>query len=163
MKQTSLKIWIATLLLFICSTSIAQNGRNLERIRTMKIAFISDRLNLSPAQAELFWPVYNNYEADLKEIRQHFRQEKNNSTQNINDEVARRQLDDNLDLQENMIDLRKKYKNEFLKVISPTQLLDLFNAEKDFRQILMKELQNRRERNGNARPMRGGDRRMYRY
>ena len=151
------------LFLLVAPTSMAQNARALERIHSMKIGFITDRLQLSPAQAEHFWPIYNDYEADLKDMRMKFRKENNLSSRNLTDEEARRHLEDNLELQEAMIDLRKKYKNEFLKVLSPTQLVDLYNAEKDFRLMLMKELQNRRERNGNIQPMRGGGRRMNRF
>lgn len=162
MKQHFFNIAIF-LFLLMAPAAMAQNGKALERIHSMKIGFITDRLQLSVAQAEHFWPIYNDYEADLKDMRMKFRKENNSSTRNMTDEEARRQLEDNLEMQEAVIDLRKKYKNEFLKVLSPTQLVDLFKAEKDFRMMLMKELQNRRERNGNTMPMRGGGRRMNRF
>jgi Spy/CpxP family protein refolding chaperone len=162
MKHIILKIQLVCAVLFFSFNATAQNGRAMERVHTLKIAFISDRLQLTSGQAEHFWPIYNDYEADLKDLRMRFRQDYNLGDRNLSDEEARRQLEDNLDMQEAVIDLRKKYKNEFLKVITPSQLVDLYNAEKDFRIMLMKELQNRRERN-NAAPMRWGGRRMYRY
>jgi hypothetical protein len=99
----------------------------------------------------------------LKDLRLKYKNQANQNSLNLTNEEANRQLEDNFDLQEDIIGLRKKYKNEFLKVISAAQLVTLFNAEKDFRMMLMKELQNRRDRNDNP-PMRGGGgRRMYRY
>jgi hypothetical protein len=37
------------------------NGQRQEKIQALKIAFITQKLKLTPAEAEKFWPVYNQY------------------------------------------------------------------------------------------------------
>src|SRR5688572_11227273 len=44
-----------------------------ERIEALRIAFISRELNLSPQEAEKFWPVYNQFRGDLKTLHQNFK------------------------------------------------------------------------------------------
>ena len=39
-----------------------------ERMKSAKIAFITDRLKLTPQEAEKFWPLYNEYEQQKNEI-----------------------------------------------------------------------------------------------
>jgi len=67
------------LTLFICFNAYSQrDGKMHERIKAQKVAFITERLNLSPEEAQKFWPIYNSFENkankirqnDLKEVRQ---------------------------------------------------------------------------------------------
>ena len=60
---------IFTLLFLICTLFVfAQDGERGGRIESLKIAFLTKKLNLSPEEAQRFWPIYNNYAG---EIRQH--------------------------------------------------------------------------------------------
>ncbi|MEY3415919.1 MAG: hypothetical protein RL060_30, partial [Bacteroidota bacterium] len=56
-------------LLALASTAYAQNPGNREKIEAAKIGFISERLALTPKQAQTFWPIYNEYTFKKKEIR----------------------------------------------------------------------------------------------
>ncbi|HTB99483.1 MAG TPA: hypothetical protein VK705_02255, partial [Ferruginibacter sp.] len=40
-----------------------------DRVETMHIAYLSDKLNLTSAEAEKFWPIYNQYKADQDALR----------------------------------------------------------------------------------------------
>ena len=60
---------IALLLLFNLQL-LAQNKRPVkERMESMKIGFLTDRLNLTPEEAKEFWPVYNKYSDELEVLR----------------------------------------------------------------------------------------------
>ena len=67
--------------LLLSSTLFAQGtGRKMKRekrqekmesrIESQKIAFITQKLDLTPTEAQLFWPIYNEYQTKMKEIRQ---------------------------------------------------------------------------------------------
>lgn len=102
----------------------AQDG---EKIKALKIAFITQKLQLTPEEAQKFWPVYNQYE----------------------NEISGLQLDDKngpaLENEERLLNIRKKYLGAFEKVIGPQKTNNLFNAERDFRTILIRRLQNRNQ------------------
>ncbi|MGB0837280.1 MAG: hypothetical protein ACPGRE_04215 [Flavobacteriaceae bacterium] len=48
----------------------AQHKDRYEKIRTLKIAYISDQMNFSEEEAERFWPIYNRYDRLKNENRQ---------------------------------------------------------------------------------------------
>jgi len=126
-----MKKYLLILLVTIGSISIAksQNETNprSEKIQALKIAFITQKLQLTSAEAEKFWPVYNQYENEINSLR----------ANNKNGDV--------LENEEKLLNIRKKYKTSFEKIIGPQKLNQLFNAERDFRGVLIKQLKNRNQ------------------
>lgn len=115
-----------------------------ERIHAIKIGYLTDRLHLTPTQAAAFWPVYDDYEGEVRDARKAFR-EKYRNNQVDNNSEANQFIDDNLDFQEQMLAINRKYKDRMLKVISPQQLATLYEAERDFKKLLLQQLRERRE------------------
>ncbi|MBI2730736.1 MAG: hypothetical protein HYX40_08295 [Sphingobacteriales bacterium] len=103
------------------------------KIEALKIAFISKKLDLSPDEAQKFWPVYNQY---FKEMRQLLKDRKDDGN------------DDVIDQEQKVIDIRKKYRDQFVKIIGHPRMNRLFNAERDFRRILINRIKNRPNRPG---------------
>lgn len=125
----------------------------MERVHAAKVAYISDRIQLTTQQAERFWPVYNDFEKERISIRKKYfppadnRKNNNYERKNNNyqdEDAARQTIDDNLDFQQEELDLKRKYKDEFLKIITAQQLSGLFKAEHEFRQLLMQRLREKR-------------------
>ncbi len=150
--------------LLTTSMSWAQpHDRKMEQIHAAKMVYISDRLHLSIEQSQNFIPVYNEYEKELRGIRQDFKKKLNINNGERNDEASDRQyVDDNLDYQQQVIDLKRRYNDRFLKVISSTQLATLYQAEREFKHMLLQRLKD--HRNGPPHPggpMFGHNRRHY--
>ncbi|MGE5107018.1 MAG: hypothetical protein ACM3H8_05710 [Sphingobacteriales bacterium] len=97
------------------------------KIEALKIAFISKKLDLTPDEAQKFWPVYNQY---FKEMRQVIKDRKGDDG-------------DVIDEEQKVIDIRKKYREQFTKIIGQPRMNRLFNAERDFRKILINRIKNR--------------------
>ncbi len=111
------------------------------RIHAAKMAYISDRLRLTSEQSANFVPLYNEYEREVRSTRQSFLGKyKNNHMHDPNDEASMKFVDDNLYYQQAVIDLKRRYNDRFLRVISPSQLAELYKAEREFRQLLLKRL-----------------------
>ena len=101
-------IWtFFTCLIFAFSLS-AQDKQRSEQIESFKFAFITQKLDLNSSEAEKFWPVYNNYQREMKVVFNARRAAKS-------DPDAK--LDGELDIETRLLDTRKKYKQEFSKVI----------------------------------------------
>ncbi len=104
----------------------AQQDSRKNKVETIQIAYLTKQLSLSPEEAQKFWPVYNEYRDELVDVRKDAR----------NDEVL---------FEEKIINVKKKYKSEFKRVLgSDNRANQVFIAEKDFREMLRKELMNRR-------------------
>ncbi len=141
------KLQTALLIILISCTTIvnAQQGHNMARIHAAKIAYITDRLHLSYNQSGNFIPLYNEYDSEIRDTRQSFfGKYKNMNPGNADDATSRQMIDDNLDYQQAVIAIKRKYNDRFLKVLSPQQLAELPAAEREFKQILMQRLKQRR-------------------
>lgn len=60
MKQ-KLNTYILVFLIGI-SFVTAQKKNGFSKIKTLKVNYISEALNLSPETAQAFWPIYNAYQ-----------------------------------------------------------------------------------------------------
>lgn len=128
---------------FMSGISAAAQDRG-ERIHAIKVGYLTDRLKLTPGQATTFWPVYDAYNAETRSTRKTFRQNLRESGAPANDAQARTMIDDNLEYQEAILAINKKYRDRFLKVITATQLATLYEAERDFRKLLLQQLKDRK-------------------
>ena len=102
------------------------NTAGENKLKSLEIAFLTRELNLSPDEAQKFWPVYNQYSAEMRSM------------------IKSKENDpDVLDKQQKLLDIRKKYRNEFLKVLPPDRVNQVFTSEVKFREMVRKELQDR--------------------
>ena len=116
-----------------------QPGDKGGKIEALRIAFITQQLSLTPAEAQKFWPIYNQFNADMKTLRQNFKMDANSQL------TAELQLD----LEQKKLDLKKKYKNQYEAAIGKDKVNQLYNLEKQFRDKL-KEMRDQRQQNGNG-------------
>lgn len=106
-----------------------------EQIEALRVAFLTRHLQLTSDEAKVFWPVHDAYQKDMVKLAQEHRQKKG----------------DELELEEKILALRKKYKPDFLKAISEEKFNKMLRAEKEFREVLRKELERRRGGNPGGR------------
>lgn len=145
------KLLQAILILFVTYTSAwSQQGRPpMERIHAAKMAYITDRLHLSMEQSGSFIPLYNEYEQEIRNTRMSFFDKyKGTNPDMADDATARQAVDDNLDYQQQVIDIKRRYNDRFLKIISPQQLSDLYKSEREFKQMLMQRLKQQHNDGG---------------
>ncbi len=139
------------LLLFAFSVGVAHAQRQqpnrqeeIAKIEQAKIAYLTQQLNLKTEQAEMFWPIYNEFSEKRRALHKERRQVKNIYTENLSDEDALKIIDQMIAVQEKEVALHKEYKTKFLSVISPQQLVELFKAEREFMRMLHKKSRERR-------------------
>jgi len=129
----------------------AQDHSDMERLTTYKIAFFTKRLDLTPAEAEKFWPVYNDYSARKSKIQidriSMIRYIKQNEAL-----ISEKEINESANiLSQSYIDesnLTIIYIGEIRKVLPPAKIIKLYQAEAQYKQQLLKELDNRRQAGG---------------
>ncbi|MHA4738291.1 hypothetical protein [Dyadobacter sp. MSC1_007] len=138
----------ALLLLIFGAVTTANAQRRSEeeikKIQDAKVAIITNRLNLTPEQSTGFWPMYNEYSQKRREI--HRAQRKI-----INDKKAEGQADEQVlnnlkevqELRQKELDLEKDYQNKFLRVITASQVIELYKAERTFNDMLIQRLKQK--------------------
>ncbi|WP_338359441.1 hypothetical protein [Yeosuana marina] len=123
--------------------SFSQDNR--DKIKTLKIAFITEKLNLTEKEAQAFWPVYNSFEDEYMKLRrQSYEKRKNIDFQNITDKDAEALLNEIRVIEKKKYTLKENYMNDLLKVISPKKIILLNKVEDDFKHKIFEEFKNRR-------------------
>ena len=118
-----------------------------EKIKTMKIAFITEKLDLSTSEAEKFWPIYNAFDkAQMKLRHEKLRAIKNELKGQINtisEEVALVKLNELLAAEAELNVLKETFHLELKKIISSKKILCLKISEEEFNRQMMKRLRSR--------------------
>lgn len=134
-----------TLFCFLLKNQVAAQGpdleEKLEKVQAAKVAFITSKLSLSTAQAQNFWPVFNEFESARRKIRfqlKGLQRELKNSQQN--EEQAKANIRKRFTLRQEELDLEKLYAEKFMKVLSASQVADLYESEKEFTKLLLNRL-----------------------
>jgi hypothetical protein len=134
------------ILILMSLTSYGQDKAAMQKIESARIALITERLELTPSQAEKFWPLYREYNLQRRQMREEFRNTRQSvDRQNLSEEQSRELMQKVMDLKQQELNLEKKYATRMTQVISTQQMLRLRNAEKEFQQRLLKRIQQRRQ------------------
>lgn len=130
-------ITVAVILL-IAAGAWAQAPAAKEKVEAMRVAFITNRLELTPEQAKQFWPVYNSYRHDLTQLRHNFFPNEEGPNSHLD-------ADRQLEFEQKKLDLKKQYKPQFEQILGKAKLNKLVNAEEDFKRLLIQTMRNRRQ------------------
>jgi len=121
-----------------------------EKVKAEKVAFFTSKLDLSPDEAQKFWPVYNQYEKEKMEIYDMF-MERPKSYNELSDADAEKYLDRLQSIKEKEFELEKKYIPRFKKVLPVKKVAGVYYFEKEFRKEVferVRERMNKREKSG---------------
>ena len=125
MKVTKIT-YLLSFLLLLCTGAMAQQeealgGKAGEKLQAMEVAYLTRELDLSPEDAQKFWPVFNKYREEVKST------------------ATDPTLTDPLDRQQKVLNIRKQYRNDFSRVLNPERGNKVFAAEDQFRQLVRRE------------------------
>ena len=120
----------------------------IEQIRTMKIAFLTTELDLTPSEAEKFWPVYNAFEDKLFELRHKkmgafIKKIKDGSVNQMPEKEANTFLNQMESNDEEIFMLRKKLTASLRNIIPASKIILLKKSEEDFNRKLLHQYRNR--------------------
>ncbi len=119
--------------LLLCLSLIANAQQDESRIENLKKEYITKELQLTPQEAEAFFPLYNEYTQKLKEARKSLRKE-------MKTQPGETSVDKIMDKEQDVVDLRKEYWAKFQKVIPEAKVVRLIEVEKKFKMMLIQKL-----------------------
>ena len=127
------------------SSALAQD-RN-ENVEAAKIAYITDKVELTADQAQRFWPLYNEYEAKRRDLMRNYRSGYRRNLDEMSEQEAKARIEEMFDTKEKELALEKEYASRYQRIISTKQLIMLYRAERDFTKLLLKKLDASRTAN----------------
>jgi hypothetical protein len=152
MKTQKISMVLVFVLFIPVVTLWAQVPSRAERLNAQRVAFITEKLQLTPDEAQRFWPVYNEYRSKRMKIEQEktalFHKYSPPREKEITDEEARQVADEYVSLEKKQADLLVEYNVRFQKVLPPQKVLRLYRAEKQFTAYLLRQIRDRQYREG---------------
>ena len=141
------------LIAFVSLNVIAQDGpiirKKKEQIKAMKVAFITNELELTSDEATKFWPLFNAFEEKQQEIKKqklkgYLKRVDNDSFDNLSEKDATTMLAQMESTEDELYQLKKKFISNLKGVISPIKILKLKKAEENFNRKLLQQYRDRK-------------------
>jgi hypothetical protein len=115
---------------------------DFEKFKAKKIAYLTEAINLTPAEAEKFWPVYNEF--DQKRFT--LMQERHEMEEKLEQKIEDLSDDKYVELSKKLASFHKtegdlfiEYNDKFLKILPPRKVVELYVAEMNFKGFLLRE------------------------
>lgn len=122
----------------------AKRAERNEKIKAMKVAFITSELNLTENEKQSFWTVYDKHEEDekaLRETHKEFRKNyKGKSIDEMTDAEAEALIDNGILLKEQRLALDKSFNNDLKSVLPIKKVLKFHKAQRKFKRKLLKRM-----------------------
>jgi Spy/CpxP family protein refolding chaperone len=148
-----------SLILILCTLTAALNAQDTksredhrEKFRSMKIAYFTERLELTPEEAEKFWPVYNQFENEKKELKHdHYIRPKKMDQQleELSDEEVEEIMDNMIDARKREAQLSAEFHEDLKDILPPKKIMKLYITEIQFREHMLRRIRD--ERGGGGR------------
>lgn len=139
------KYLFAFTLLLLGLSGLAQemdkDGRR-EQIKALQIAFITEKLDLSPAESQNFWPIHNAFEERSEAIKSLSR--KMVDVEEMTDKQALDFVDSKISGEEKLTALKKQYVEDLKPVLSPKKIAVLFSIEHEFKRKMLRNIREQR-------------------
>ena len=139
------------IILFLLSIPVfAQHQSDVksEKIKALKISFITTELALTPDEAARFWPIYNafdNRQFELRHLKMRSFKDKMNDENlaKMNDKEAVALLTQMESSEDELYQIRKKFMASLSGILSPIKIIKLKKAEIDFNRKLLQQYRDK--------------------
>ncbi len=134
-------IFLITLILGSFGTiTFAQNGERMrrgdERIKTLRIAFLTEKLELTPEESEKFWPIYREMSSKIRVLKKDERK-KEKGLLEMSDQEAEAFILNHFEIEEKVLATKREYFGKLRTAIPPRKIAMLEPLERRFKQRLL--------------------------
>ncbi len=153
--MTSKRLFLFIISILIVLPLFAQPGQGrahldqqMEAIEARRIAFLTEKMSLTPREAKVFWPIHNEYMKKVEALNKayHDFHAAMPDVNQMTEEQALVYIDKELERMEKAAALRRDYQDKFLEVLSAKKIAMLYEAERGFNRMLFRESQQRHQR-----------------
>jgi len=134
---------IISLIVLTISFSFAQEEKERirEKIKARKIAFITDKVALTSKEAQVFWPIYNEYKAAEKSIRK--TRKKLGPLSKMTDTEIEQAVDSRMEKEIQLAQLKKDFITEVKGVLPIKKVAKLIRAEQKYKEWMLEQVKKK--------------------
>lgn len=145
------KFLFPIIFLLVSSFSWAQDHKEKrEKVKALKVAYITEQLELTSEEAQKFWPIYNTFDEKQMELRHEKMRAildrfQPGNVDKLTEKEASALLVQMEKIEEDLFNLRKKFIKDLQGIISAKKIIKLKKAEEDFNRELLKQMREKRK------------------
>ncbi|MGY4386064.1 hypothetical protein ACVWYN_003114 [Pedobacter sp. UYP24] len=127
---------------FPLTSSAQRGGDRFKEIEAYKVSYLTQKLDLSPDEAKIFWPIYNSWQSDQSELRKERMQKmisfrKIDEIEQLSDSEVQTLIVNDFNIKQRELNLEKKYYNQ-LKSNLPIKIVGKFyRAQEAFKKEIL--------------------------
>ena len=129
--------------------SNAQSKGKMEQLRSLKIGFITEALDLSPDEATDFWPIYNFHQEKIHKLYRENRvirhELKEENFASMSDSKATELLNKILKTDRDIYTEKEALFENLKTVLPPKKIIKLHKAENEFSRKILEQYRRRKE------------------
>lgn len=139
------KIFTLLLVFTLANMTFGQGFKDKkEKIKALKVAYITEKLDLTTDEAQKFWPIYNAFDEKQFENRHFKRRKSKEEMDNISEKEAQNLIAEMQKNEEEMYQLKKQFIIDLQKVLPAKKIILLRKTEDEFNRKLLREFRERR-------------------
>lgn len=149
--------WMMMCMVLISGVALGQNEPTrfqeaMAKMKADRVSFLTDKLQLTVEEAEKFWPVYNEYQTKREEMMWGKREKMHRDfdPDKLTDEELNKMLNDILDQEVKLAQLKKDYFIRLKDVLPTRKVLRLHRVEQEFMNHMLNQIRDNRSP-GNSR------------
>jgi hypothetical protein len=140
-----MKIFRTLLLVLFVSSSLYAQRLDKEKVKTLKIAYLTEKLDLTVSEAEIFWPIHNEFEKKVDEIKlKSVKFRKQIATnKDLSEEDTKKILVQIIQLSSDRNQLEVDYFNRLLEILPAKKVVIAISSDKEFKRKMIEEYKER--------------------
>ncbi len=146
-----MKTIFTILLITISLHGFSQDDERRERIKALKVAFLTEQLNLTSQEAQKFWPIYNEFEEKEQKLRrENYNKRKETNVASLSEDDAKIMINNMITTDRNKNELRESFIRDLQKILSNKKIITLKIAEDQFNKRMFEEYKKRKNSKSDA-------------
>jgi hypothetical protein len=138
-----IKILLVFFMVLAPLVSFSQGDR--DKVELLRTAFITKKLELSGAESDRFWPVYNEYNDKIKAIRKNLRQSYRKKTEPLSEADAEELYQLDLMSKQAEADVHRQYGEKIKNIIGVKRYVRLRVAEEEFKREMINSIKEKND------------------
>ena len=139
MKIITKKLFVTLLFVGLSTTQafyLQENPKKVDK-EAAKIAFFSNKLALTAEESKLFWPVVNEMEKELKDLRIKMKEQikRSKSETELSDKELESMMDARMELGKKQMDIKIKYHEKFKETLPIKKVAKYYQATKEYKKL----------------------------
>lgn len=123
----------------------AKREERQDKVKNLKIAYFTKELNLSTNESEKFWPIYNEMEEKMKNIRKGNKKsidQLQENSESMSDDDFKKSMNQIFDTEMEETNVKKEYYNKMAGAIGYKKAGKVYRLEREFKVMLLKEMKD---------------------